>query len=65
MKKPYQSVQIVESNEPLADIPSDLFAVFEPHPYRILGADYGGRSAVGLAKAKNSSLLWQHLKFIP
>ena len=44
MKKPYQSVPIVESNEPLTEIPSDLFPVFEPHPYAVLGADYDGRS---------------------
>ncbi|AFY39838.1 peptidase M15D vanX D-ala-D-ala dipeptidase [[Leptolyngbya] sp. PCC 7376] len=44
MKKPYQSVPLVPSEEPLAPIPKDLFSIIEPHPYLKLGADYDGRS---------------------
>lgn len=42
--KPYQSVPIVESQEPLAEIPRDFFVFEDPHPYAALGADYGGKS---------------------
>jgi D-alanyl-D-alanine dipeptidase len=42
--KPYQSVPIAESGDPLMPIPADLFKFVTPHPYALLGADYGGRS---------------------
>ncbi|OKH17074.1 M15 family metallopeptidase [[Limnothrix rosea] IAM M-220] len=42
--KPYQSIPIVESEEPLAPIPTDLFQLMQPHPYMVLGACYGERS---------------------
>lgn len=42
--KPYQSVPIVENQEPLVPIPLEQFAVESPHPYEKLGAPYGNRS---------------------
>lgn len=42
--KPYQTIPIRESREPLIPIPLDLFQVESPHPYQKLGADYGGKS---------------------
>lgn len=42
--KPYQSIAIAECREPLVEIPRDIFAFVEPHPYVKLGAPYGARS---------------------
>ncbi|RMD70869.1 MAG: D-alanyl-D-alanine dipeptidase [Cyanobacteria bacterium J149] len=44
VNKAYQSIQIVECNEPLVVIPLEKFAVETPHPYEKLGADYQGKS---------------------
>ncbi|WP_218082841.1 M15 family metallopeptidase [Anthocerotibacter panamensis] len=41
--KPYQSIPILESGEPLVSIPEQL-ARTSPHIYRALGAPYGDRS---------------------
>lgn len=41
--KPYQSVPIEESGEPLVEIP-DCFDRVTPHPYAVLGAPYGEKS---------------------
>lgn len=42
--KSYQVVPIEESGEPLSPIPHHIFAMVDPHPYVIIGADYNGRS---------------------
>ena len=42
--KPYQSVPIVPSSEPIVIIPTPEFALVTPHPYAILGAPYGEKS---------------------
>lgn len=42
--KLYQVVPIEESGEPLFPIPNHVFATVHPHPYVVIGADYGGRS---------------------
>ncbi len=42
--KPYQKVTIAECNELLVEIPRDIFAFVEPHPYAKLGAPYGEKS---------------------
>ena len=39
--RPYHKIPIVESNEPLIEIPLEKFALESPHPYRKLGAPYG------------------------
>jgi zinc D-Ala-D-Ala dipeptidase len=39
--KPYQKIPIIECGEPLIPIPLEKFSVVSPHPYQILGADYG------------------------
>ena len=39
--RPYHKIPIVESNEPLIEIPLEKFAVESPHPYIKLGAPYG------------------------
>ena len=39
--RPYHKIPIVESNEPLVEIPLEKFAVESPHPYMKLGAPYG------------------------
>ncbi|MBW4521725.1 MAG: D-alanyl-D-alanine dipeptidase [Scytolyngbya sp. HA4215-MV1] len=38
--KPYQQVPIVESGEPLIQIPENYFLLESPHPYEKLGAPY-------------------------
>jgi zinc D-Ala-D-Ala dipeptidase len=40
-RKPYWDVLIVESGEPLVEIPRDRFVCADPHPYAVLGAPYG------------------------
>jgi D-alanyl-D-alanine dipeptidase len=42
--KPYQTIPIHESDEPLVSIPLDRFAVIDPHPYQAIGAPYGDRT---------------------
>jgi zinc D-Ala-D-Ala dipeptidase len=42
--RPYHSIAIADCNEPLIEIPGDLFALVTPHPYEKLGAPYGGHS---------------------
>lgn len=42
MAEGYRAVPIVESGEPLVDIPTAPFAFTAPHPYLALGAPYGG-----------------------
>jgi D-alanyl-D-alanine dipeptidase len=45
--KPYQAISIVESYEPLVDIPTE-FTFFQPHMYSLLGAPYAGKSPFSL-----------------
>ncbi|AFY70512.1 D-Ala-D-Ala dipeptidase [Thalassoporum mexicanum PCC 7367] len=45
--KPYQNVPIIESSEPLVDIPTE-FAFFQPHMYSLLGAPYADKSPFSL-----------------
>lgn len=42
--KPYQTILIVECNEPLVTIPDDRFILENPPAYVKLGADYRGKS---------------------
>jgi D-alanyl-D-alanine dipeptidase len=42
--KPYQTIPIVECNEPLVVIPHDRFILENPPAYVKLGADYQGKS---------------------
>ena len=42
--KPYRTIPIKECGEPMAPIPRDRFAFFEPHPYLSVGAPYGNAS---------------------
>lgn len=42
--KPYLSVPIVPSSEPIVPIPSPEFDLVDPHPYAHLGAPYGDKS---------------------
>ncbi len=39
--RPYHQIPIIESGEPMREIPLELFAVESPHPYAKLGAPYG------------------------
>lgn len=54
--KPYQLIPILECGEPLVPIPLENFAVASPHPYQILGANYGERSPYYLRKSVLDSL---------
>ncbi|MBL1209612.1 M15 family metallopeptidase [Geminocystis sp. GBBB08] len=42
--KPYQTIPIIECNQPLVPIPDDQFILETPPPYVKLGADYQGTS---------------------
>ncbi|MDE1900166.1 MAG: D-alanyl-D-alanine dipeptidase [Alphaproteobacteria bacterium] len=42
--KPYRTIPIRDCGEPLVEIPRDIFAFFDPHPYAALGAPYGDAS---------------------
>jgi D-alanyl-D-alanine dipeptidase len=58
--KPYQLVPIVECDEPLVEIPSDIFALVTPHPYAKLGAPYGEKSPFYVRKGVCDRLLNAH-----
>ncbi|MDJ0694728.1 M15 family metallopeptidase [Mastigocoleus sp. MO_188.B34] len=49
--RPYHKIPIVESNEPLIEIPLEKFALESPHPYIKLGAPYGEYSPYFLRKS--------------
>lgn len=53
----YRSVAIVESGEPLVDIPAAAFAFTEPHPYVALGAPYGDASPWRLRRSVLDALV--------
>jgi len=55
--KPYQTVPIAESGEPLIAIPSPPLAHIEPHPYAQLGAPYGDQSPFFLRRGVCDRLL--------
>ncbi|ARV62264.1 D-alanyl-D-alanine dipeptidase [Nostocales cyanobacterium HT-58-2] len=55
--RPYHKVPIIESGEPLVEIPLELFAVESPHPYEKLGAPYGDRSPYFLRQGVVDSLI--------
>ncbi|MEA5511610.1 M15 family metallopeptidase [Crocosphaera sp. UHCC 0190] len=55
--KPYQTIPIQESGEPLVPIALEQFAVETPHPYQKLGANYGGKSPYYLRKTVLEALL--------
>ena len=40
MARPWHPIAIVESNEPLVELPAELLR-WQPHPYVALGAPYG------------------------
>ena len=40
----YKAIPIEECGDPLVDIPAELFAFTQPHPYVVLEAPYGGTS---------------------
>jgi zinc D-Ala-D-Ala dipeptidase len=44
VRKPYWNIPIVESNDPLVQIPESQFISASPHPYAALGAPYGNAS---------------------
>ncbi len=48
--RPYHQIPIIESGEPLVEIPLELFAVENPHPYLKLGAHYGQYSPYFLSE---------------
>ncbi len=50
MKKPYQQIAIDDCQEPLVEIPSDIFAFVMPHPYQKLGAPYEEKSPFHVRK---------------
>ncbi|MFH7030376.1 MAG: M15 family metallopeptidase [Heteroscytonema crispum UTEX LB 1556] len=55
--RPYHQVQIIESGEPLVEIPLELFAVESPHPYEKLGAPYGEHSPYYLRQSVIDGLI--------
>ncbi|MCL1473044.1 M15 family metallopeptidase [Argonema antarcticum] len=55
--KPYQKIPILESQEPIAPIPLELFAVESPHPYQKLSAPYGDRSPYYLRQTVLAKLI--------
>lgn len=55
--RPYHQVPIVECDEPLVEIPLELFAVESPHPYEKLGAPYGENSPYFLRQSIVESLI--------
>ncbi len=55
--KPYTKIPIIECGESLIPIPLEKFAVVTPHPYEILGANYGDRSPYFLRESVVNALL--------
>ncbi|MFB2645176.1 M15 family metallopeptidase [Raphidiopsis sp. BLCC-F218] len=55
--RPYHQIPIIESGEPLVEIPLELFAVENPHPYVKLGAHYGQYSPYFLRKTVVKNLI--------
>ncbi|TVQ11276.1 MAG: D-alanyl-D-alanine dipeptidase [Leptolyngbya sp. DLM2.Bin27] len=55
--KPYQTIPICDRNEPLVPIPTDQFAVVQPHPYQALGAPYGHQSPYSLRAGVLAALI--------
>lgn len=55
--KPYQTIPIVECNEPLVPIPDDRFILENPPAYVKLGADYQGKSPYYLREGVLNRLL--------
>ncbi len=55
--KPYQQIAIAECNEPLVQIPLEIFAVESPHPYQLLGATYAEFSPYYLRKSVLDNLI--------
>lgn len=55
--KPYHQIPIIECHEPLVPIPLERFAVFSPHPYIKVGADYGTQSPYFLRQGVLDALL--------
>jgi zinc D-Ala-D-Ala dipeptidase len=58
--KPYQHVSIDDCNEPLVEIPSEIFAFVLPHPYEKLGAPYGDKSPFFVRQGVLDRLLTAH-----
>jgi zinc D-Ala-D-Ala dipeptidase len=56
-KRPYHNISIIESNEPLIQIPLEKFAVETPHPYEKLGALYGKHSPYFLRESVVNKLI--------
>ncbi len=55
--KPYRTIPIKECGEALVEIPRDLFAFFDPHPYAEAGAAFGGISPWTLRKGVLDALI--------
>jgi D-alanyl-D-alanine dipeptidase len=55
--KPYRTIPIAECGEALEPIPPGLFAFYEPHPYVVLGAPYGGATPWMLRRGVLKALL--------
>lgn len=57
LMKPYQSIAIVECDEPLLPIPVEFFSFVAPHPYVKVGAPYGDKSPFYLREGVLQRLL--------
>jgi D-alanyl-D-alanine dipeptidase len=55
--KPYQTIPIIDCNEPLVAIPNDEFILENPSAYVKLGADYQGKSPYFLREGVLQRLL--------
>ncbi|MBE9136649.1 D-alanyl-D-alanine dipeptidase [Nodosilinea sp. LEGE 07088] len=55
--KPYQTIPIQDCGEPLVPIPSDRFALVQPHPYQALGAPYENQSPYYLREGVLTALI--------
>jgi D-alanyl-D-alanine dipeptidase len=55
--KPYQTIPIIDCNEPLVSIPDDEFILENPSAYVKLGADYQGKSPYYLREGVLQRLL--------
>ncbi len=56
-KRPYHDIPIIESQEPIIQIPLEKFAVETPHPYEKLGAPYGKHSPYFLRESVINKLI--------
>ncbi|MGF1486613.1 MAG: M15 family metallopeptidase [Prochloraceae cyanobacterium] len=55
--KDYRKIPIAECFEPLIPIPLEKFAIFQPHPYQKLGANYRGKSPYYLRRGVVTALI--------